>query len=93
MTSHRSGKYIRPNTTTSVQDWDDLIGERSDAEILQYVRRHPESINAPDSSERFLLRAAAWYLRVELVEQLLTMGAQPNQLDSCGDLPLHSAIA
>lgn len=92
MSSHRSGQPAQPNAITSVQDWDDFIGERTDAEILQYVRTHPESINAPDSSERFLLRATAWYLRVEVVEQLLKMGAQPNVVDPCGDLPLHSAI-
>ena len=59
MTSHRSGQPAQPNTITSVQDWDDFIGERADAEVLRNLRAYPESIDAPDSLALFLLLGAA----------------------------------
>jgi ankyrin repeat protein len=75
-----------------MEDWDEFIYEHSDSAVVEYVRAHPEFINTPDSSEQYLLRGAAFYLRVELVEQLLKLGAELNQLDPAGQLPLHSAI-
>ncbi|HEV2611530.1 MAG TPA: ankyrin repeat domain-containing protein [Noviherbaspirillum sp.] len=73
--------------------WEEFIGRQTDAEVLQYVHNHPELINARDeSTDHYLLERAAFTLRLDLVEALLGLGANPNQLDPAGQLPLHSAI-
>ena len=77
-----------------MEDWEAFMCERADSEVVEYIRGHPELINVPDeSTEQCLLDRAAYYLRGDLVEELLKMGADPNHLDPAGQLPLHSAIA
>ncbi len=80
--------------TIAMEDWDEFICERTDDEVLEYIRAHPELVNIPDyATEQCLLEQAAFYLRAALVDGLLEMGADPNHLDPAGQLPLHSAIA
>jgi ankyrin repeat protein len=79
---------------TTMENWDEFICERTDDDVMVYIRAHPELVNTPDcATEQCLLEQAAFYLRTALVDGLLEMGADPNHLDPAGQLPLHSAIA
>ena len=78
---------------TQPESYDDFFSERADEEILSFFRTHSGWINKPDTNYvEYPLERAAFHLRERLVLELLELGANPNQLDECGQLALHTAI-
>jgi ankyrin repeat protein len=77
----------------SIEFWGDLLRDRSEADVIAFVRRQPELVNVPDAvSSEYALEQAVFHEKCELVQVLLDLGADPDQLNDQGNLALHSAI-
>lgn len=75
-----------------IESWDDLIWGASAMSLLETINGEPALINMPDSFGEYAIQCAAFNHKADLVEALLKLGADPNQLDDQGQLPLHSAM-
>lgn len=76
-----------------IESWGDLLRDRSEADVIAFIRQQPELVNAPDAmSSEYALEQAVFYEKCELVQVLLDLGASPDQRNDQGCLALHTAI-
>jgi hypothetical protein len=60
----------------SIEFWGDLLRDRSEADVIAFVRRQPELVNVPDAvSSEYALEQAVFHEKCELVQVLLVRGA------------------
>ncbi len=72
----------------------EILSETSDAPTLQYLLEHgaQEDINGRDLQGQTPLATAALHGNMEVIPLLLEKGANPNNVDSHGVTPVHSAV-